>query len=158
MKTIVLLLAALLYGISTHAQIGQTKEALLAHWGQDKVLKESEGSRPGYSALLLGLDSVRYLQVTFKAEKAVMVTIMHTDSTITEQRYQQYLSENIPGFAPRRSCQLGAKSYLIDGGKNQLVVQHHREDAGAYPLISLVIAIDPAIIKGLMGRMEGVCQ
>jgi hypothetical protein len=158
MKAIFLLLAALLCASSTYAQIGQTKEALIARWGPDKVLKESEGSRPGYSAMLLGLDSTRYLQVTFKAEKAVMVTIMHTDSTITEQRYKEYLSDNIPGFAPQRKCLLGPKSYLIDGRKNQLVVQNHRDEAGTYPLISLVIAADPAMIKSLMGRMEGVCQ
>lgn len=158
MKKISLLLIILLAAVPAFAQLGKSKAELIAQWGQDKVLKESEGSRPGYSAMLLGLDSTRYLQVTFKAEKAVMVTIMHTDSTITEQRYKEYLSGNIPGFAPQRKCLLAAKSYLIDAGKNQMVVQNHRDDAGTYPLISLVIATDPAIIKGLMGRMEGVCQ
>ncbi|EMR03233.1 hypothetical protein ADICEAN_01626 [Cesiribacter andamanensis AMV16] len=158
MKKTALLLLTLLLSLGAQAQLGKTKADVLAHWGREKVLKESPGARPGYSALLLELDSTRYLQVTFKAETAVMLSFMHTDSTISEQQYKAYLAENLGAFSPQRSCQLGAKTYLIDGRKNQMVVQNHRDEGGAYPLISLLIAADPALVKSLQSRMEGVCR
>ena len=157
MKKIPLLAFFLLITLGAFAQMGKTKAELLAKYGKSRVVKESEG-RPGYSGILFRVDSTLFLQATFKADVAVMLSYVHTDSQLSEQQYIAYVSRNMPGFSPRQKCILGSKTYLLDASKNYLVVQNHREGDDAFPIVGLIMVTDPAIISSMAGKIREFCQ
>lgn len=157
MKKLLLLLVLLSSSLYTFAQMGKSKQELLASFGKERVLKESAG-KPGYSGVLFKLDTVSYVQATFKGEKAVMLSYMHVDSMLTEQLYKNYISQNLPQFTPQKKCTLADKTYLLDSKKNQLVIQNHANEGGTFPLIGLTIVTDPAIISSMSEKIRQFCK
>lgn len=157
MKKIPLLAFFLLITLGAFAQIGKTKVEMLAQYGKSSVVKESEG-RPGYTGMLFRVDSTLYLQATFKADVAVMLSYVQTDSQLSEQQYTTFVSQNLPGFSPKQKCILGSKAYLLDASKNYLVVQNHRESDNAFPIVGVIIVTDPAIISSMAGKIREFCQ
>ncbi|WP_224995608.1 hypothetical protein [Cesiribacter sp. SM1] len=157
MKNISLLFLLCIVSLSAFAQLGKTKAELIAQYGQEKIMKESEG-RPGYTGVLFMVDSSTFLQATFKADVAVMLSYMHTDRLIDEQQYQAYISENLPGFNAKQSCALGNKTYLLDASKSYLVVENHQENTESFPIRGLIMVTDPAIISSMSGKIKEYCQ
>lgn len=87
-----------------------------------------------------------------------MLSYFSADSMLTEQLYNQYVGQSLPGFAPQKTCRLGNKTYLLDPRKNQLVVQSHKEDEGAFPLIGLILVSDPTIINSMSEKIRQFCK
>lgn len=157
MKKIIFIGLCLIFSLQAFAQLGKSKQELLGQYGKDRVLKESEG-KPGYSGLLIRVDSVQFMQATFKGDKAVMLSYVQADSMLNEQQYKKYLNQSLPGFTPQRTCALGSKTYLLDARKNQLVVQTHKNEGGGFPLTGLILVNDPSIIKSMADRIKQICQ
>jgi hypothetical protein len=157
MKKFFLLVTVLCCSCYAFGQLGKTKPEMLAELGEENVLKESAG-KPGYSGLLFKLDSTQFMQATFRGEQAVMLSYFNADSLLSEQHYKGYLAESLPGFVPQKTCRLGDKTYLLNPGGNQLVVQTHRDEDSAFPLIGLILVNDPAIIRGLSEKVGRLCE
>ncbi|AHM63343.1 hypothetical protein D770_25490 [Flammeovirgaceae bacterium 311] len=157
MKHILLFFLLLLMNTAAYAQMGKTKAELLALYGKEKVMKESEG-RPGYTGILFRVDSSSFLQATFNADVAVMLSFIHTDMYLSEQQYSSYINQNLPGFTPQQSCILGNKTFLLNADNTVLVVQNHRQDSTDFPITGLIMVTDPAIIKSMADKIEEYCQ
>lgn len=157
MKKLFLLVPALLFSCYAFGQLGKTKPEILAQLGEENVLKESAG-KPGYSGLLFKLDSTQFMQATFRGEQAVMLSYFNADSLLSEEHYKGFLAESLPGFVAQKTCRLGDKTYLLNPGSNQLVVQTHRDEDTPFPLIGLILVNDPAIIRGMSEKVERFCE
>lgn len=130
---------------------------MVAQIGKEQVLKES-AAKPGYAGVLFMLDSISFLQATFRGETAVMLNYMQMDSLLSEQQYKDYLKLSLPGFAPLKKCTLGNKTYLLDTGKSQLVVLSHKNESGSFPLIGLIMVSDPTIINSMSEKIKQFCE
>ncbi len=137
--------------------MGKSKADLLAQYGKEKVVKETE-SRPGYTGILFRPDSTTFLQATFKADVAVMLSYIYTEPLLDEEQYNAYINQHLPGFSPKQSCILGNKTYLLDASKNYLVVQNHLENSDAFPIRGLILVTDPAIISSMSAKIKEYCQ
>lgn len=157
MKKTGLFLILLLSSFVTFAQLGKSKQEMVAQIGKERVLKESS-AKPGYAGVLFMLDSISFLQATFRGETAVMLNYMRMDSLLSEQQYNDYLSLSLPGFSPLKKCTLANKTYLLDTRKNQLVVQSHKSEGGPFPLIGVIMVSDPTIISSMSERIKQFCE
>lgn len=147
----------LLVSFGAMAQLGKSRQEVIATLGQERLLKESEG-KIGYKGLLFQLEETLFMQASLKADRAVMLSYMKTDSLLSEQQYKTYVDQNLPGFKPGKKCRLGNKTYLIDTQKNQMVLQTHKEEVADFPLIALILVTDPAMISGMSEKVTRFCK